>query len=89
MYHPSDEQVEAAAQRFYEVYCDHSDWKNYQGLPCPRWGAHAPKGDPEKIITEAVRSHWRSVARDAFSNGFRLPLPGAKPPAIGYSGNSA
>lgn len=89
MYVPSNEQVETVAQHFYELYCDHSQWKNYQGLPCPMWSYGATKGDPVKQLTEAVRGHWRCVARDALANGFRLPEPGARSSAITYSGDSA
>jgi hypothetical protein len=53
---------ETYAQFLYEEYCSHADWKNYQGLPCPRWDDQATVGDPEKTLTPAVRSHWVHVA---------------------------
>lgn len=40
------------AKTMYETYCEDSDWKNFQGNPCPQWDA-LPMG---------IQSHWWAVA---------------------------
>ena len=72
---PTDEEVERLARLMYESYCDHANWKNYQGLPCPRWNDAATLGNRDATLSEAVRGHWRCVARVAFEGDYREPLP--------------
>ncbi len=43
------------AKHKYAVYMASCSGLNYQGLPCPMWDA----------LTDAVRGHWTSVARDS------------------------
>lgn len=71
---PQAEVVEEVAQFLYEIYCLCADWKNYQGLPCPRWNETATLGNPDATLTEKVRENWRAVASYVIANGFRSPL---------------
>jgi len=49
-----DELIRLAKHK-YAVYMASCSGLNYQGMPCPMWDA----------LTDAVRSHWISVARDS------------------------
>jgi hypothetical protein len=40
------------AKDLYLAYCASSDWKNFQGEPCPPWDD----------LPETVRTHWGAVA---------------------------
>jgi hypothetical protein len=41
------------AKRAYEAYCDVVNWKNYQGLPVPRWHELPAK----------IREAWMAAAK--------------------------
>lgn len=45
------------ARDLYAIYCASSGGLNFQGLPCPEWGA----------LPAAVRGHWETVARRALA----------------------
>lgn len=59
-------QTISTAQKLYEAYGDHADWKNFQGNAMPAW----------KDLTDAVRGHWQAVA-DATE-----PAPPPEPPNL-------
>jgi hypothetical protein len=47
------ENVIELAQRFYNAYGVHADWKSWNGNPMPQWDE----------LNEAVQSHWIAVAQ--------------------------
>lgn len=51
------------AQKLYEIYCHDTDWKNYQGLPCPTWDN----------LTPAVQQHWMAVAAHVLETAEPIP----------------
>lgn len=47
--------IEKVARSLYGAYGESAGWKNYQGLPMPRW----------EDLTDAIRGHWIASAREA------------------------
>lgn len=54
------EEIEKLAKQSYYAYGNVTDFKNYQGLPMPKWEA----------LTDKIREAWRAAARYAFSEGY-------------------
>ena len=76
---PSDAELEQLARDFYAIYMVSCEGKNYEGKPCPQW----------LDLTEAVRTHWRSVARRAYAlrDALRGDVPHHQPGAYELAAN--
>lgn len=42
-----------AGRWLYETYCESSDWKNWQGMPCP----------VRENLGDSVTGHWNYLAQ--------------------------